>query len=197
VHVWPTTVMLNAAGDTMAHIAGMTKNFAQEFAASLELLEAKIDREAFEARLHDHRVVQDNPQQAAARHLQVATRMLEKGTLDEAAKEIAAGRKLQPDNAQLQLAQIRVLLLQGKADDAEKVLSEIAPGALPPTQMSLARGKVLAAKGELDQAIEALQQAITLNPNPAEAHFELGKVYQQKGDFEKAATEFRAAYESR
>lgn len=199
VHAWPTTVMISGKGDVMGHIAGITKGYGQEFTAYLDFLTGKIDRTALDAKLSDRSVVADNPGQAASRHLQMASRLLAKGRIDDAQTEINTGLNLQPDHPQLKLAQIRVLLLKGNIDEAAKALEFVAslkPGSVPAPQLALAQGRVLAAKGELAPAIEALERAIKLNPEPSEAQYELGLVYQKQEQWEKSATAFRAAYEA-
>ena len=200
VHAWPTTVMINGKGDVMAHIAGVSPSYALEFSSYQDYMLGKIDRAALDAKLSDRSVVADSPAQAAARHLQMATRLLDLGRLDEASDEISRGLKLQPGQPQLELALIHVLVLKGQIDEAAKALElveSLKPGTVPAPQVSLARGRVLGAKGELQPAIEALQQAIKLNPAPAEAQYELGLIYQKQSQWEKSAAAFRAAYEAR
>src|SRR4029453_11299433 len=84
IHVWPTTVLVNAAGEQVAHLGGISNVYGKELAAYLAFAGGTIDRAALTQRLATTQVVGDSSEQMAARHLEVAERLLEKGHAGEA-----------------------------------------------------------------------------------------------------------------
>ena len=197
IHAWPTTVVVRSTGEQVAHLPGLSKSYALELDAYLSFAAGKIDKVALQQKLADHNLVTDSPEQMAARHLQVAQRLLEKDQVDQARAELGEGLKLQPHSAPLQLALGRVLLIQGQPAEAMKIAEQLDQTAVPAWQINLLRGRVLIAQGKWDQAKSILLESLKLNPNPGEVHYELGVVYQQQADWQHAAESFRAAFESK
>ncbi len=196
IHVWPTTVVANAGGEQVAHLAGVSNSYANEFGAYLAFAAGRIDRAALAQKLATSNVVGDSNEQMASRHLQVAERLLDKGRLDEARSELSEGLKREPGSVPLKVAMAKVLLQQGDAKGAMTLIDGLEPATIAPWQFNLLRGKAALAQGQVDQAIVYLQEAVKLNPNPAEVQYDLGRAYQQKGDHQQAATAFRAAFEA-
>jgi tetratricopeptide (TPR) repeat protein len=196
VHAWPTTVVINDKGDELAHIGGISKSYSLEVAAYSDYAAGRLDRAALEKRLGDRGVVADNAAQAAARHLQVAQKMLSRGKFEEAETEINAGLRLNPESAPLRLAQVRVLVQKGNAEEARKVLESVQPGSVAQYQLQLARGRVMLASGDASGAAEQFEQALKLNPDPAETYYELGLAHQKSNQWQQAAESFRKAFEA-
>ncbi len=196
IHVWPTTVVANAAGDQVAHLGGVSNTYANELTAYLAFAAGSIDRATLMEKLAASKVVGDSNEQIASRHLQVAERLLDKGRLDEARSELTEGLKREPGSVPLKVAMARVLLQQGDPKGAMALVDGLDKAAVAPWQLNLLRGKAALAQGQVDQAIVFLQDATRLNPNPAEVEYELGKAYQQKGAHQQAAGAFRAAFEA-
>lgn len=196
VHVWPTTVLANAAGEQVAHLGGVSNTYANELSAYLTFAAGTIDRAILTQKLATTRIVGDSNAQMASRHLQVAERLLEKGRLEEARTELAEGLKRERGSVPLKVAMAKVLLQLNDVKGAMELIDALDPAVVAPWQLSLLRGKAAIAQGQVDQAITHLQGALKLNPNPAEVQYELGKAYQQKGDQQQAAVAFRAAFEA-
>lgn len=195
IHVWPTTVLVNAKGEQVAHLAGVSNVYANELEAYLAFAAGTIDRAALTQKLATNKVVGDSNEQMASRHLQVADRLLERGKVAEAKGELEEGLKLEPNSASLKLAMAKLMLIQGDAKGATALIEGINASAVAPWQLGLLRGKAALAQGQVDEAITQLQGSLKLNPNPAEAQYELGRAYEQKGAYKEAATSFRAAFE--
>jgi thioredoxin-like negative regulator of GroEL len=196
VHVWPTTVVVDPSGNQVAHIAGLSQSCASDLKAYLDFAAHKIDQAALTQALARHDVVADNPEQAAARHLQVAKRLIEGRQLDEARLQIEQGLKLKPDDAQLRLALAKVMLLQNQPKEALAVLDQLPASAAPPWQIGTLRGRALIGLERWDEAKKILPDCTNLNPEPAEAHYLLGLVYQHENDWARAAESFRKAFEA-
>ena len=196
VHVWPTTVVVAPSGEQVAHLPGISPAYGSQLEAYVSFAAGKIDRATLKQRLSSTEVVGDTAEQMAARHLQVAQRLMDKGLLDQGQAELAQGLKRQPKNAALQVAMAKVLLRRGDTKQAMAMADGLAPDAVPAWQRNLLRGQVLLATEQWDAALPVLQEAMKLNPEPAEAQYDLGRVYAHKGDWQHAAEAFRAAFEA-
>lgn len=196
VHVWPTTVVVDPTGKQVAHIAGLSQSCASDLKVYLDFAAHKIDQATLTKALASHDVVADNPEQAAARHLQVAKRQIEGRELDAARSQIEQGLKLKPDDASLRLTLAKVMLLQNQPKEALSVLEKLPASAAPPWQIGTLRGRALIGLERWDEAKKILPDCTNLNADPAEAHYLLGLVYQHESDWPHAAESFRKAFES-
>ena len=199
VHVWPTTVVVAASGVQVAHLPGISGTYSNELDAYLAFASGKINRDTLMQKLKASEVVGDTAEQMAARHLQVAGRLLEKGFLEEAQGELAEGLKRQPRNAPLQVALARVLIRKGAAQDIKQAMEideKLDAASVPAWQRSLLKGEILVSRKQWDEALPAFQEALKLNPEPAEAQYELGRIYEQRGDMPHAAQAYKAAFEA-
>lgn len=196
VHAWPTTVVIGKDGRELAHLAGAPASLRSDLSAHLDFAGGRIDAATLQQRLENHQVVGDSSHEAAARHLEVARRLMESGKVEQAREQIEAGLKLHADDPALQLALVRVLLLQDQPQAANDVLDRLPAGAAPAWQTNTLRGRAALMAGQWDQARQRLEEALKLNPAPAEAHYLLGIICEQQGDAARAAAEYRAAFES-
>jgi tetratricopeptide (TPR) repeat protein len=197
VHAWPTTVIVSPAGARVGHVAGQPKTYARKVEAYVDLAAGRIDRAALERRLASHDAVLDSPEQMAERHVQVASRLLQKGLVEQSRAELARAVALRPKDPAIQAELADLLLSAGDAASAAAVLDQIAPSAAAATgtRTKVLRGKLLIASGKWDEAKALLMSAVQLNPDPAEALYQLGLCYQHDGDWPRAADAFRRAYE--
>jgi hypothetical protein len=195
VHVWPTTVLFAPDGRERAHLAGLPPAFAADLEAHLDLALGKIDQAGLEQRLATRQTVSDNDQQRALRHIQIANQLMDRADLGGAQRAIDSAAKLH-DDAAVQLARVRLLILSDKPADALAILDATPADGVPPWTLAILHGRAHVALKQWDQAKAALADALHLNPNPAEAHYLLGLVHQNKQDWQAAADAFRAAYEA-
>jgi thioredoxin-like negative regulator of GroEL len=196
VRAWPTTLIILPDGEELAHLAGLAKSFSKDLGCYLDFVAGKIDRAALRQRVSSTQVIEDDPHQMARRHLEVAERQLAKGLVQEARQELDRGLRLEPADADLALANARLLLLEGRPDQAMSVLDKMDQASVPPWKVDTARGRVLVALKQWDSAAVVLARAVRLNPEPGEAHYALGLLYEQRGDWQQAAKAYRAAFES-
>jgi tetratricopeptide (TPR) repeat protein len=196
VRAWPTTLIILSDGEELAHMAGLAKSFAKDLECYLDFTAGKIDRETLSRRLSASQVIEDDPHQMARRHLEVAERQLAKGLLEEARRELDRGLSLAPNDADLELANARLLLLEGKPDQATAALDRMDQASVPPWLVDTIRGRVLVALSQWDKAADVLARAIRLNPEPGEAYYALGLLHEHRGEWQAAAQAFRAAFES-
>jgi Tfp pilus assembly protein PilF len=196
VMAWPTTQVLTPDGRKVGHLPGLPKSFSKDLASYLQYAAGAIDRRALQQRLSVSQAVTDDPVQMAHRHLEVANRQLAKGLIPEAALEIERGLKLAPADAELRLAKARVLLMDGKPEQALAMLDSIDRTSVPPWQIDSLRGRILVALGKWEEADKVLRRAVGLNPEPAEAFYALGLLHAHRGDWKDAAEAFRSAVEN-
>lgn len=196
VRAWPTTLLIQSDGQELAHLAGLAKSFAKDLAGYLDFAAGKIDRETLKGRLSTSQIIEDDPHQVARRHLEVAERELAKGLLGEARQEIERGLHIEPQDPELQLANARLLLLEGQPGQAVAALDRMDQAAVPPWKIDALRGRALVALKQYDNALAVLQRATRLNPEPGEAWYALGVLYEQRGEWQQAAKAFRSAFEA-
>lgn len=194
-HVWPTTLVIKPDGTQVAHLAGVAAAFPTELQAYLEFANGKLDEPSLAERLSKHAVISDDATQAAARHLQVAQRLIEQGSLDQAQSELAAILSNLPHDPAIQLAVVRVCLSLHHPEQAIEILDKLPPGSVPAWQTQLLRGGAMIVMEKWAEARQILPEALKLNPEPAEAHYLMGLVYQHDGDEKNAAEQFKFAYE--
>ena len=196
IHVWPTTVVVNSSGKQVAHLAGLSSTYTRELDAYLAYASGKIDDATLKQKLTNDKVIADSEHQMASRHLQVAQKLLAKGSVDEARNEIEEGLKREPSSASLKVLMVRVMLLKGETKSAGEMIDSLDKSAIPAWQINQLRGKLLLAQGQTDAAIPLLQDALKLNPQPADIYYDLGKAYEAKSDWKAAATQYKAAFDA-
>ncbi|MEI7835915.1 MAG: tetratricopeptide repeat protein, partial [Planctomycetota bacterium] len=195
IHVWPTTLIVSPEGLELAHLAGLPQTYARDLGAWLAFATKKIDQAGLDKQLAATDVVADSHQQQAARHLQVAQQLLEKGLPEQAKAEIDQGLKLAPDDGRLLLLAAKAMLLQKDAPGALAAAEKLDGKAVPASQLGTIKGAALVAMKQPDKAIPILVEALKLNPTPMETYYFLGLAYQQKGKTAEAAAAFRTAFE--
>jgi predicted negative regulator of RcsB-dependent stress response len=195
IHVWPTTLVVKADGTEAAHLAGLPKSYAHELQSYLDFAAGKIDEVELKQKLTSNDIVTDSPEQAAARHVQVAQRMLDQGRIDQARVELAEALKAFPRDPMLQVTLARVHVLLNEPSKAIEILDKLPADSGPAWRLAVVRGRALIALGKWDEAKSILPEALKLNPNPSEAHYLLGLCFQHENDFRAAAEQFRLAFE--
>lgn len=196
VRVWPTTVVVNPSGVVVGSTAGFPKNYRIEVEAYLAFAYGEIDEAELGRRLSGTTAIVDDPEQMAARHVTVAQRVLAKGMAEQALKELTAARALNPKSPQTRLQIARLLVVCGKASDAEMVLGTVDADAVSPANLGVVRGEILNAQQKWGEAAAVLAQAVKLNPQPAEAWYALGRAYDHLKQPDKAAAAYRSAFEA-
>lgn len=196
IRVWPTNIVILPGGEELKRFTGMPQSYLQSLDAYLAFASGKIDRATLDKNLASTDVVADSSQQMAARHLQVARRMMEKRLFDQAWRELGEALKLQPGDPELQLTKAEILLLLNKPSEALVVLNSLDAKSSESSRFGVMKGSALVATGKFDEAIEILEGAVKLNPNPGEAYYFLGVAYQKKKRWSEAAAAFRAAFEA-
>jgi thioredoxin-like negative regulator of GroEL len=191
VRAWPTTLVIQPDGQELAHLAGLTKSFAKDLDSYLDFATGKIDRET----LNRRQVIGDDPGQMAQRHLEIADRLLAKGFLPAARQELEHGLRQDPMNANLQLADVNLMITEGNPAQALERVDKIDAASLPPWKLDMVRGRALVALKQWDAAAVVLEKALRLNPEPGEAWYALGQMHEAKGQWQQAAQAYRAAFE--
>lgn len=196
VRVWPTSIVVMPDGVELVRLTGMPTSYVRDLNSYLAFAAGKITADTLKQRLSNSGIVADSAQQVAARHLLVAQRLLEKGLVDPAWKEISEALKLEPKDPRLQQAMARVLLMMDKPVEALAVLDKLELATPANGETKTLRGRAMVALKQWADAKAALDAAVKLNPNPAEAYYFLGLVYQQQKQPDKAAEAFRMAFEA-
>lgn len=197
IYAWPSAVVMNAAGEVVAHIGGYPSSFATDLAADLEFAAGKIDKATLEQRTAAHEVVADSADQKAGRNLEVARRLLAQGIPDAARVEIAKALEYGPKDAGLKMEAVKLMVTLADVKGAEDELAKVDTSAVPAAQVNLVRGQIALQEEKWDEAEKLLAEAVKLNPNPAEAWYGLGLVYKHKQEWVKAAEAFEKAYEAK
>lgn len=195
VHVWPTVVVVDDGGTIVGHVAGLPSSLARDLRAYVDFAAGRLDADQLKAALEDEKYVASTQKQAAARHVEVAHRLIDRQQYGEARRELQRALELSPDDASAKLGLIRVAILQGHAADAVKMLNELGEVKIAAWRVQTLRGRALLDLGQHDEAQAALLEAVKLNPQPSEAYYLLGRSYEQSEQWQKAADAYRSAYE--
>ena len=195
VHVWPTTIVVNRDGAITGHLAGLPKNYRSELDADLAVAAGKISPGEVDHLLSDHGTIADDPEQMAHRHLTLAERLLDKGLVDQAKKELDEAIALNPRAPQARLQLAKVMLVVGRSEGVSAMLQTIDPNAVSPALLNLLKGEALAAEGKWASAVEKYNAALNLNPQPAEVYYHLGRAYEKLDQPARAAEAYRKAFE--
>ena len=156
IHVWPTTLVISPAGETLAHLAGLPATLENDLPAYLDFATKKIDRAALDKRLADRQVITDSQAQKAARHVEVAQRLAAQGMFDDAKKELVNALALGPKDPNVLLLVARTNLVIGDAKAAQALLAKLTAngaerggGQLPTPPDQSAQRLVCRAPGKL------------------------------------------------
>ncbi len=196
IHVWPTTLLVDANGEQLAHLAGFSRSFSTELDAHLAFATGQIDAATLAQRLAARSVIADGPKERSARHAQVAEQLLLKGQTAAARTEVDEAVKLQPDEPVAKLALARVQMAEGKPADALLTLDTIPAAAIPAWRSAVVRLGALLALERWNDAKALVDDVTKLNPEPAEAFYLVGRLWHHEQDWQKAANAFKSAYES-
>jgi tetratricopeptide (TPR) repeat protein len=195
VKVWPTAVVVKPGGEICAHLAGLPVTFANDLAAYLDFAAGKLDKAGLDKALSDREVVADSTAQKAARHVEVALRLAEKGMNDQAGAELAKAVELKPSEGAVLLSMTRVNLMLGDPKTALSLLAQLKEGQFPAGEINTLKGWAAVESGEWADAKKLLTTATMLNPDPAQAYYLLARVYEHDNDLPAAAGFYRKAFE--
>lgn len=195
VRVWPTTVIINAAGERVAHLPGLRESYTKDTAAYLDFAAGTIDADVLQQRLDNNGAVASTADNIAARHLHLAEKLLEKGQARLAHDELERGIEADRHDVSLRLTLARVRLMLDEPAEALAVLDNIGPDDAPAWRTQSLRGRSLVVLERFDEARDALTEALKINPDPAETLYFLGRVHEHAGEWHQAADAYRQAYE--
>lgn len=195
VRVWPTTVIIDAAGKQVAHLPGLRESYTKDLHAYLDFAAGTIDEQTLNKQLDTNGSIASTPDNIAARHLHLAEKLLEKGQTRLAHDELERGMQVDPNDVPLRLTLARVRLMLGEPAEALTVLDALTPDDAPAWRTQTLRGRALVALDRYDEARAALTEALKINPDPAEALYFLARVHEHAGEWQQAAEAYRNAYE--
>jgi len=124
---------------------------------------------------------------------QVGDQYAEAGMIDDAIREFAAARRLDPSDADYS-NQLGVLFRRsGQNEKAIEAFSAALAAKPRESVYAYNLGNALSAVGRIDQAILNYKLALKSASNPAEVLNNLGQAYRRKGDSEQAIEAFKKA----
>jgi len=139
----------------------------------------------------------DNPKDFPQARLQVGNFYSRIGDWPQAMRNFQEGAQANPSDRIVYEKRIaRVLLAEGKTDEAAKKVNEILAQQPKDSEMLALRGAFLLRSGkpeDTEGAITVYQALVNAQPEDADLHFNLGKAYQAKKDYEPARTQFQEA----
>ncbi|MCE5309750.1 MAG: tetratricopeptide repeat protein [Acidobacteriales bacterium] len=140
----------------------------------------------------------DNPSDFPRARLEVGDFYLSIGRVQEALRLFEEGERANPqERAVYQGRKAQAMLMLGKPEEAEKLLSERLQAYPKDDAARTARAVVLARSGtpeKLDQAIAEFRALVGKKPDDTSLRFELGRALQQKGNLDAARAEFLEAF---
>jgi thioredoxin-like negative regulator of GroEL len=197
VHAWPTTLVVDSQGRELAHLAGLPQTLARDLDAYLAFALGRLTQAQLEQRVSDYAPVGDTrADEAPSRHLRMIERLVEQGEYHTARQELQRTLDQHPDDIELRIAMIRLLLRQEESAVAWPMIEKLDAARLPAWRLRGLRGHALMQRRELDRARTELEAALELNPQPTETHYLLGKLAEQQERWPDAARHYRSAFET-
>lgn len=121
------------------------------------------------------------------------------GNATAAREAFAAGVEIHPESASLQHDLGRLLLAEGRAEEALPHLEQAVRAAPGQASYQLDLGRAFQALGRLDAAEAVYRRAVQLAPGQYATHYALGRLLQREGKSEEAQKELekhRELYEA-
>ncbi|MGA2496718.1 MAG: cytochrome c3 family protein [Tepidisphaeraceae bacterium] len=197
VFSWPATLVVGSDASVLAHVAGAPLSLTADLAGYLEFAGGRIDRSELNRQLASRAVVSDGPAQRATWHLQMATKLLAEGKLEDARSLLSDGLKLAPEMAAMRIALVDTLVQLKQLKPAVEVLNKAPENSLLPWQQNLLLAKIAIANGQWPQAKRLLTGVLKEKSDLSEAHYLMGRIHEHDGDWQSAAGEYRTAREGK
>ncbi len=206
VHVWPVSVVVNAAGQCVGRLVGLSDAFSYDLEAYLAFASGKLDEAGLKKKLQQRIMVKESSREQANLNLRVAQRLLDKGLFSAAKQQLIKGIKSYPDHGPIRLALAQVYLQMDKPDLASEQLKKWVASPkksenLPPHSSNLSwewelvRARIALTQKKWDEAKARLTVLVNQKPASKIAHYLLGRVLEHQGQWEQAAMYFRKAFE--
>jgi tetratricopeptide (TPR) repeat protein len=112
------------------------------------------------------------------------------GELDKATAEFSALSKQRPNDLNLKLDYIDLLLREKKVEEASKLNDEVLKANPKNAGAHMMAGRILNLRGQFKEAIDVLQAALKDAPEHAGGHYELGLAFSKTGDLDRAQQEW-------
>jgi len=193
---FPSTMIVDQEGNYVFEYASYSSDFKSEIVNEIKVLLGQMSAEESSSAAQKKEIVQLSPEEKeAARNLQMAKVLLQRGFGSKALPKLEAALELNPGLTEARLLSGEIYLKDEQYDKArqqfEKVF-ETEPGS---REAMIGMASVYMEEGKLDEAEAQLQKAIPLNPDPTLALYRLGQVYEKKGETQKAMETYRSALE--
>jgi len=139
-----------------------------------------------------HRTTNRFPRSARA-YTNLGFALLNRGHLEEAAKEFERAVELDPRYVHAVHGLTQVRLSQGRLEEARAAFTELAESR--PTERSVVMGLATLAlrRGDIEEAIRLLERAVELAPESAIPRYHLGMALASLGRIQEAIAELREA----
>ena len=132
-------------------------------------------------------------QQFGEAHLQLAKAYEETKDYARALKSYVRAADLMPENADVQLAAARLLVLAGKFEDAKARAEGVLARDPKNVPANLVVGSALVGLKDVDGAIKQVEDAVALDPLEGSTQTTLGVLQLAKGDLARAESAFNEA----
>ena len=133
------------------------------------------------------------PNSAAAKAYSAGMAAIRAGDMATAESELTKAEKLDPGNADTQLALGKLLLHQGDLAGSTSHLEKAMKLKPSLAQAHFYLGQILSLEGEWSESIAQLEEAKKLAPKDADPHRALARAFSQQGRSAEALAEARAA----
>jgi tetratricopeptide (TPR) repeat protein len=117
----------------------------------------------------------------------------ENGDFDKALAEYQSLDKSYPQDVQVKENYARLLLIKGRAPEAERLVDDVLRTSASDSDALILRGEIQIQEGKTTEAVQSLQALVRNDPENALAHFHLGRAFHAQGNGELAESEWRQA----
>lgn len=200
VHAWPFVLLVNHEGTEVVRLGGPAASLALRLPAYIQWVVNSDGKTIPPDMLHDDShplIVTDGSARQQRWYEQRSRKLLELGNVKAAQDIIDTGLRHYPDDWELQILKIEVLIASDQVKQAVKMYDQLAPDtALPASQKAVLNARLLIAQKYWDEAKLTLLELVAKDPQLAPAYFLLGQIYEHDQDWQKASEAYRLASEA-
>ncbi|UCG39393.1 MAG: tetratricopeptide repeat protein [bacterium] len=193
---FPATALVDQEGSFVFEYSSYSSDFQDTIVNKAKVLLGLISEEDFQKSAEKTEIVEQSPEQKeAARNLQTAKVLLQRGFGTKAIPKLEKALELDPTLVEARILTGELYVQAEQYDKAREQFEKVFEVDPNSTEARVGIASVLTAQGDLDGAEAQLLKAVTLNPDPTLALYRLGQVYEKKGQVQKAMETYRDALE--
>ena len=193
--VFPTTMIVDKEGKLAHVITERGVGYTKALDAYLRFETGEWDKAKLVKVLKTEDPHLRTPKSMASRYRVSARLLWKKGLLDAAEKELRKALAISPEDPEIQLSLVELLMERKNLDDAFTAIQALRKQWGEHKRAQVIHGILLFKLEQPAKAKKILLKSLELNPDPSATHYYLGRIYEAEGDKDKALEHYRKSAE--